>query len=164
MVDRPDWESYFLLIASVVASRSTCLRRRVGAVLVRDRQILSTGYNGAPKNVPHCDEADCLRDSLGIPAGERHEICRGSHAEINAIAQAASAGTATQGCWLYSTHEPCVYCAKALINAGCERITYISAYPDQLAREILRQSGVERAEFPAERLGSDIFIRNMGGM
>lgn len=152
---RPDWDSYFLLIASVVASRSTCLRRKVGAVLVRNQQILSTGYNGAPKNMSHCDEVGCLRERLGVPPGERHEICRGSHAEINAIAQAAAAGTATQGSWLYCTHEPCVYCAKALINSGCERIVFIEPYPDKFAREFLKESGVEAVLYPAEELPTD---------
>lgn len=159
---RPDWDSYFLLIASVVASRSTCVRRNVGAVLVRDRQILSTGYNGAPKNIAHCDEVGCLREKLGVPPGERHEICRGSHAEINAIAQAAAAGTATQGCWLYCTHEPCAYCAKALINSGCERIVFIEPYPDVFAREILKESGAETIIFPAEKLPKDFFTTLRG--
>lgn len=161
---RPDWDSYFLLIASVVASRSTCLRRKVGAVLVRDRQILSTGYNGAPRNTTHCDEAGCLRETLKIPPGERHEICRGSHAEINAIAQAAAAGTATQGCWLYCTHEPCVYCTKALINAGCERVVFIDPYPDDFARKILKESGVEAVAYPAGKLPADTLAIFKGGM
>ena len=100
MTGRPEWDVYFLLMAQVAASRSTCLRRRVGAVLVRDRQILSTGYNGAPRGVSHCEAVGCLREQLGIASGERHEICRGSHAEINAIAQAAAAGTSTAGSWL----------------------------------------------------------------
>ena len=143
MLNRPDWDSYFLMIAKVVASRSTCMRRNVGAVLVNDQQILSTGYNGAPKGIIHCEEAGCLREKLGIPSGERHEICRGSHAEINAIAQAAYAGVATAGCWLYCTHEPCAYCTKALINCGCRRIVYIHPYPDRISREIILQSGIE---------------------
>ncbi|MDO5563100.1 MAG: cytidine/deoxycytidylate deaminase family protein [Synergistaceae bacterium] len=155
--DRPDWDTYFLLIAKVVATRSTCLRRKVGAVLVRDKQILSTGYNGAPKNVSHCDEVGCLREKMGIPSGERHEFCRGSHAEINAIAQAAAAGVATQGCWVYCTHEPCVYCTKALINAGCERIAYIYPYPDDLARSIIKESGVEIIRLDPDKFPEDIF-------
>lgn len=155
---RPDWDSYFILIASVVASRSTCIRRRVGAVLVRDKQILSTGYNGAPKNISHCDEAGCLRNKLNIPAGERHEICRGSHAEINAIAQAAVAGTATRGSWLYCTHEPCAYCAKMLINAGCKRVVFMHPYPDLFAQAILQESGVETVVCVPGKLPTDIFI------
>lgn len=154
---RPDWDSYFLLIARVVSSRSTCLRRKVGAVLVKDRQILSTGYNGAPRGVSHCDEAGCLRERLGIPSGERHEICRGSHAEINAIAQAAAAGVATQGCEVYCTHEPCVYCAKALINAGCTRVVYMYPYPDELASSILKESGVVVAQYDFDSLPKDVF-------
>jgi len=127
---RPGWDSYFMSIAKVVSTRSTCLRRRVGAVLVRDRQIISTGYNGAPKGVPHCEEVGCLREELSVPSGERHEICRGSHAEINAIAQAAAVGSQTAGATLYCTHEPCAFCAKALINAGVVRIVYRKPYPD----------------------------------
>lgn len=140
---RPDWDSYFLTIARVVATRSTCLRRHVGAVIVRNRQIVSTGYNGAPKGVPHCDEVGCLRAELGIPSGERHEICRGSHAEVNAIAQAAAVGVPTEGASLYCTHEPCVFCTKAIINAGITRIVYVHAYPDDLARKLRAESGVE---------------------
>ena len=153
---RPDWDSYFLLIAKVVASRSTCLRRHVGAVLVKDRQILSTGYNGAPKGVSHCEESGCLREKLGIPSGERHEFCRGSHAEINAIAQAAAAGVATQGCVVYCTHEPCVYCAKALINAGCRRVVYLYPYPDELANSILKEAGVEAVHYDPAKLPEDV--------
>ncbi|MCE5201488.1 MAG: cytidine/deoxycytidylate deaminase family protein [Synergistaceae bacterium] len=156
-IQRPDWDSYFLLIAKVVASRSTCLRRKVGAVLVRDKQILSTGYNGAPKGISHCEDVGCMREKLNIPSGERHEICRGSHAEINAIAQAASAGVATQGCWLYCTHEPCVYCTKALINAGCERVVYLYPYLDELARAIMKESGIDAVQFAPEKLQKDIF-------
>lgn len=154
-MSRPDWDTYFLLIAKVVASRSTCLRRHVGAVLVKDKQILSTGYNGAPKNVPHCEVTGCLREKLRIPSGERHEMCRGSHAEINAIAQAAATGVATNGCWIYCTHEPCIYCTKALINAGCTRVVFLHSYPDELARGIMRDSGVEIVHFDRE-LPTDI--------
>lgn len=154
---RPDWDIYFLLIAKVVASRSTCLRRKVGAVLVRDKQILSTGYNGAPKAILHCEEVGCMREKLGIPAGERHEICRGSHAEINAIAQAAATGVATQGCWLYCTHEPCVYCTKALINAGCKRVIYLFPYPDKIARTIMKESGIDIVHISPEQLPNQIF-------
>lgn len=152
-----------MLIASVVASRSTCLRRKVGAVMVRDKQILSTGYNGAPRNITHCDEAGCLREKLNIPSGERHEICRGAHAEINAIAQAAAAGTATQGSWIYCTHEPCVYCAKALINAGCERVIFMNPYPGAFARELLREAGVETGEHQPEELQPGWFTTERGG-
>lgn len=155
--NRPDWDIYFLLIAKAAATRSTCLRRKVGAVLVRDRQILSTGYNGAPRGVTHCAITGCLREKLKIPSGERHEICRGSHAEINAIAQAASVGTATAGAWVYCTHEPCIYCTKAIINAGCEKVFYLYPYPDELARAIMAESGVERIWVDPETLPRDIF-------
>lgn len=157
MKERPDWNTYFLLMARVAASRSTCLRRKVGAVLVRDRQILSTGYNGAPRGVTHCDEAGCLRETLGIASGCRHEICRGSHAEINAIAQAAIAGTSTADSWLYCTHEPCVYCTKALINAGCRKVFFLHPYPDELARAIMAESGVECVYVDPAELPADIF-------
>ncbi len=140
---RPEWDLYFLSIALVVASRSTCLRRRVGAVVVRRGHILSTGYNGAPRGVPHCAEVGCLRQQLAVPSGERHELCRGSHAEINAIVQAAATGTSTEGAEIYSTHEPCVLCTKALINAGIVRMVYAEPYEDALARELRRQAGVE---------------------
>lgn len=148
MTSRPDWDSYFLTIAAVVATRSTCLRRHVGAVLVRERQILSTGYNGAPRRTPHCDEVGCLRESLAIPSGERHEICRGSHAEINAIAQAAAVGVATAGATLYCTHEPCVFCTKALINAAVEKIVYIHPYPDELARRLRAEAAIAVLQLP----------------
>lgn len=146
MASRPDWDSYFLTIASVVATRSTCLRRRVGAVIVRDRQIVSTGYNGAPKGTPHCEEVGCLRAKLSVPSGERHEICRGSHAEINAIAQAAAVGSSTAGGTIYCTHEPCVFCTKAIINAAIERIVFIHPYPDELARRLREESGLAVAQ------------------
>jgi dCMP deaminase len=141
--DRPDWTDYFMSIASVVASRSTCLRRQVGAVIVRGRHIVSTGYNGAPRGVRHCTVVGCLREELGVPSGERHEICRGSHAEINAIVQAAATGSSTEGAELYCTHEPCSFCTKAIINAGIHRIVFASPYPDPLARTLREEAGVE---------------------
>ena len=132
-----------MMTAAVSATRGTCLRRKVGAVIVRDLQIISTGYNGAPKGLPHCSEVGCLRDKLGIPSGERHEICRGSHAEINAIAQAAAVGTRTEGAVLYCTHEPCSFCTKAIINAGIRRIVFVYPYPDALASEMRSQASLE---------------------
>jgi dCMP deaminase len=140
---RPDWDSYFMSIADVVSTRSTCLRRKVGAVIVRDRQIISTGYNGAPKGVPHCADVGCLREQLSIPPGERHEMCRGSHAEINAIAQAAAVGSSTAGATLYCTHEPCSFCAKAIINAGIVRLVFREPYPDELSRKLRKEAGLE---------------------
>ena len=143
MVKRPSWDQYFMEIAELVSSRSTCLRRQVGAVLVRDKHIISTGYNGAPRGVTHCLDMGCLRQQLGIPSGERHEMCRGTHAEQNAIIQAALHGVSTSGATLYCTHQPCILCAKMLINAGVETIVFRGAYPDKLALELVNEAGVE---------------------
>jgi dCMP deaminase len=123
-------------IARLVASRATCLRRQIGAVLVKDKHILTTGYNGAPKSVPHCLVTGCLRQQLQIPSGERHEICRAVHAEQNAIIQAALHGISTDGSTLYCTASPCSQCAKMLLNAGIRRIVFETMYPDQLASEL----------------------------
>lgn len=136
-MERPDWDSYFMEIAQVVSKRSTCLRRSVGAVLVKDRQILATGYNGTPKGFPHCEEVGCLREQLHVPSGTKHELCRGIHAEQNAIIQAAVHGASTKGATIYCTHQPCVVCAKILINAGVKRIVYANPYPDKLAQEMM---------------------------
>jgi dCMP deaminase len=130
-------------IAELVSSRSTCLRRQVGAVLVRDKHIIATGYNGAPRGITHCMEAGCLREKLGIPSGERHEMCRGTHAEQNAIIQAALHGVSTAGSTLYCTHQPCILCAKMLINAGVERVVFQGNYPDGLAVELMNEAGIE---------------------
>jgi len=140
---RPTWDEYFCEITRQVAKRSTCLRRNVGAVIVKDRRILSTGYNGAPRGLPHCEETDCLRQQLGIPSGQRQEICRALHAEQNAIIQAALHGVAIAGSTIYVTHQPCVTCAKMIINAGIERIVCLSTYPDDLALEMLEAAGVQ---------------------
>jgi dCMP deaminase len=130
-------------ITSRVSQRATCLRRKVGAILVKDKKILTTGYNGAPAGLVHCEEVGCLRDRLGVPRGERHELCRGTHAEQNAIIQAASFGVSIKGATLYSTHFPCVLCTKMLINAGVKRVVYLEGYPDELANEMIQESGVE---------------------
>lgn len=143
MVARPSWEQYFMDIAMLVSSRSTCLRRQVGAVLVRDKHIIATGYNGAPRGVAHCLEVGCLREKLGIPSGERHEMCRGTHAEQNAIIQAALHGVSTQGATLYCTHQPCILCAKMLINAGVEMVVFQGEYPDALAVELMNEAGLK---------------------
>jgi dCMP deaminase len=137
-------------MARVVASRSTCLRRHVGAVLVRDKRILATGYNGAPSGLPHCEEVGCLRDQMHIPPGERVELCRGLHAEQNAIIQGALHGVSLQGSVLYCTTQPCVTCAKMLINAGVGRVVYQGDYPDRLALELLMQAGVELVRVPQQ--------------
>jgi dCMP deaminase len=135
---RPGWDEYFMTIAADVARRSTCLRRQVGAILVVDRRLLATGYNGAPSDVPHCSETGCLRDQMAVPSGERHELCRGLHAEQNAIIQAAKHGVRIDGATLYTTHHPCSMCAKMAINAGVQRIVCLHDYPDDLGKAMLR--------------------------
>jgi dCMP deaminase len=140
---RPTWPEYFMSIAKLVATRSTCLRRKVGAVLVKDKRILATGYNGAPTGIRHCKDTGCLRETLKVKAGERHELCRGLHAEQNVIIQAAYYGAVSKGTTLYSTHMPCIICSKMLINAGVEKIVYLDGYPDPLAEEILSEANIE---------------------
>ncbi|HOK07195.1 MAG TPA: dCMP deaminase family protein [Syntrophales bacterium] len=142
MAARPEWDRYFLDIAELVATRSTCLRRRVGAVLVRERRILATGYNGAPTGLRHCLEIGCLREQQGVPSGERHELCRGLHAEQNAIIQAALHGVSVKGAHLYCTNHPCVICAKMIINAGIRAVIIADGYGDALAEEILKEARV----------------------
>lgn len=139
---RPGWDAYFMDIVDLVSRRSTCLRRAVGAGLVRDKRILATGYNGAPSKLQHCLEIGCLRDQLHVPSGERHELCRGLHAEQNAIIQAALHGVSAKGSTLYCTHHPCVICAKMIINAGVARIVIRDSYSDQLAADMLREAGI----------------------
>lgn len=136
-------------IARLVASRSTCLRRQVGAVIVKDKNVLATGYNGTPKGISHCDRQGCLREKLGVPSGERHELCRGLHAEQNAIIQAAKHGVNITAGTLYCTNAPCVICAKMLINAGLKKIVYLEGYPDQLATDLLRESALEIEQYLA---------------
>jgi dCMP deaminase len=143
---RPDWDEYFLKIADLVSERSTCLRRRVGAVLVKEKRILSTGYNGAPSGVPHCLEVGCLREKMRIPSGERHELCRGLHAEQNAIIQAAYHGVSVKDSILYVTCHPCSVCAKMIINAGIRKVIISQGYPDSLAATMLKEGGVEVIE------------------
>lgn len=132
-----------MTIADDVSRRSTCLRRRVGAILVVDRRLLATGYNGAPSGVPHCDETGCLREQMAVPSGERHELCRGLHAEQNAIIQAAKHGVRIDGATLYTTLHPCSMCAKMAINAGVRRIVCREDYPDDLGKTLLSQGGVQ---------------------
>ena len=128
-------------IARVVATRATCLRRHVGAVLVKNRQILATGYNGAPRGIAHCAEVGCLRERLHVPSGERHELCRGLHAEQNAIIQAAYHGVQICGAEMYCTHQPCVLCAKMIVNAGIEALYYAGDYPDELSLQVFEEAG-----------------------
>ncbi len=142
-MSRPTWDEYFLEIAKLVASRSTCVRRQVGTVLVKDNRVLATGYNGAPSQLPHCYDVGCLREKMGVPPGERHELCRGLHAEQNALIQAAYHGVSVRGAVLYSTHFPCVICTKMLINAGIKKVIYLEGYPDDLSEQMLREAAIE---------------------
>ena len=141
-MSRPSWDEYFMTITGHVADRATCVRRKVGAVLVKDKRILATGYNGAPAGLAHCDEVGCLREQLGIPSGTQHELCRGIHAEQNAVIQAARHGISIDGATAYCTHQPCVLCAKILINAGVVSIVFREAYPDPLAEQMLAEAGI----------------------
>jgi dCMP deaminase len=150
--ERLSWNSYFMEIARLVGQRSTCIRRKVGAVIVRDKHILATGYNGAPKGLAHCTQVGCLREELGIPSGERVEICRGIHAEQNALVQAARFGISLEGGTCYCTLQPCVTCSKLLINAGIKKIYYIEGYADKLGGEMLAQAGVDLIQIdPAQQ-------------
>ena len=146
-MERPSLDEYFMEIASVVATRSTCLRHQVGAVLVREKRILSTGYNGAPMGLPHCLEVGCRREN--VESGYRHELCRAVHAEQNAIIQAAIHGVSTTGATLYCTHQPCILCAKIIINSQIRRVVYGNPYPDDEALRFLEQAGVEVAMIPS---------------
>ena len=139
---RPSWDEYFLEVAVLVSKRSTCLRRYVGAVLVKDKKILATGYNGAPSGVQHCIDIGCLREKLNIPSGQRHELCRGLHAEQNVILQAALHGISTKGSDLYVTNQPCIICAKMLINAGIKEIIISDGYPDEMSAKFLKEAKV----------------------
>ena len=147
---RPSWDQYFMEIAALVAKRSTCLRRAVGAILVKDKRILATGYNGAPSGVRHCSEVGCLRETLQVASGERHELCRGIHAEQNAIIQAAYHGVPIQGASLYCTNLPCSICTKMLINAGIRTIYYRSGYADELSRDLLEEAEIEVIQLSKE--------------
>jgi len=151
---RPTWDAYFMAITRLVAQRSTCTRRAVGAVLVRNKRLLSTGYNGAPSGIRHCAETGCLRQQLKVPSGQRHELCRGIHAEQNAIIQAAYYGVSINGADLYCTNLPCSICARMIINAGIARICYAEGYTDQLSVQMLDEADIplikieERDEVP----------------
>jgi len=140
---RPDIDEYFLKIASVVAERSTCRRHHIGAVAVRDKHILTTGYNGAPSGLKDCLELGCLRDELNIPSGERHEICRGIHAEQNVIIQAALHGISLEESTIYCTHTPCVLCAKMLVNAKIKRFVSFGRYSDDTFIDLFREASIE---------------------
>lgn len=139
---RPNWDNYFMEMAEVAEKRSTCTRRSVGAVITKDNRIMATGYNGVPTGIKHCAERGCLREQLNVPSGQRHELCRGLHAEQNAIIQAAHLGQSIAGGTLYCTTQPCVICAKMIINAGIRRIVIKQGYPDELSLEMLSEAGL----------------------
>ncbi|NVL90161.1 MAG: cytidine deaminase [Desulfobacterales bacterium] len=145
-MSRPSWKEYFMDIASLVAKRATCRRRRVGAVAVRDKRILASGYNGAPAGLPHCLDIGCLRDELDVPSGERHELCRGLHAEQNVIIQAAYHGVSIKEATIYCTNLPCSICSKMIINAGIREIIYQDGYADPMSKEMLTAAGVKLAQ------------------
>lgn len=143
LLKRPDWDEYFMGIAHLVSQRASCIRRKVGAVVVKDKRILSTGYNGAPTGVKHCDQTGCLRQKLDVPSGQRHELCRGLHAEQNSFLQAALHGVSVRDSMMYITVTPCIICAKMIINAGIKEIVIEGNYPDEMAMEFLEEAGVK---------------------
>lgn len=147
---RPSWDAYFMQMAELVRSRSSCLRRGVGAVIVKDNRVIASGYNGAPKGIAHCEETGCLRQQMNVPSGQRHELCRGLHAEQNAIIQAACLGVSIEGATLYCTTQPCVICTKMLINAGIKRVVITESYPDELAEKMIKEAGIQVDIYKAE--------------
>ncbi|WP_457572554.1 deoxycytidylate deaminase [Desulfovulcanus sp.] len=142
-MERISWNEYYMRIAHLVAERSTCLRRKVGAIAVKEKRILATGYNGAPAGLAHCLDIGCLREQLKIPSGQRHELCRGLHAEQNVIIQAAVHGVSIAGATIYCTTQPCLICTKMLINCGITTIYFAEGYPDDLAQEMLKEAGIK---------------------
>jgi dCMP deaminase len=147
MSDRPSVDEYFMEIAQVVAKRSTCLRNKVGAIVVKDKRILSTGYNGAPRGLEHCLSIGCVRDKMKIESGTRHEVCRAVHAEQNAIIQCAIHGASTEGATVYCTHQPCILCTKIMINAGVRRVVFSQGYPDEESLSYLGEAGIDVVRF-----------------
>ncbi len=148
---RPDWDEYFMSMVYLISRRSTCIRRRVGAVIVKRNQILATGYNGVPSGIEHCcEQGGCLRQKLSVPSGQRHELCRGLHAEQNAIIQAAVHGASIDDGILYCTTMPCIVCAKMLINAGIKKVVYSEGYKDELAIEMMNQANILIQHYPFE--------------
>ncbi|MBA7672359.1 hypothetical protein ES703_80535 [subsurface metagenome] len=144
VIQRPEIDNYFMSIAIMVSSRSTCLRRRIGSVIVKGKQIVSTGYNGAPQGMPHCLDIGCARE--GVPSGERSELCRGAHAEQNAINFSARFGISIESATVYTTHLPCSWCSKSIINVGIRRVVFLHDYPDPGSKEILRLINIVRVK------------------
>jgi dCMP deaminase len=150
-MERPSNDEYFMEMAQLVSSRSTCLRRKVGAVIVKEKRVLSTGYNGSPKGTKHCEELGCIRVKMNVPSGTRHELCRGVHAEQNAVTQAAYFGVSVDGATIYTTTYPCSMCAKILINAGIKEIIYSEGYADDLSKDLLQEAGIKLREYVPEK-------------
>lgn len=142
LMERPDNDEYFMEMAVLISKRSTCLRRRVGAVIVKDKRVLSTGYNGSPKGTRHCEELGCIREQMKIPSGTRHELCRGVHAEQNAIIQAAYFGVSVKDSTIYTTTFPCSMCAKILINAGVKEVVYAEGYEDDMSKKLFEETNI----------------------
>lgn len=143
ILERESWDDYFKRLSKVIAERSTCIHRKVGALIVKDKRILATGYNQPPSGFPHCDQISCIRDDLNIPSGKNQEICYGLHAEQNALMQAAKFGISTEGATIYVTHKPCSVCARLIINAGIKRVVYIDGYPDPLTDFFFQKCNIE---------------------
>jgi len=143
LTKRPTWDEYFGDIAKLVSKRSTCLRRKVGAVIVKERRLLATGYNGTPSGIIHCERRGCIRAEMGIPSGQRHELCNGLHAEQNALLQASLHGVSVSGAILYCTTQPCIICVKMIINAGIKEIALLEGYPDKLAKVFLKEAKIK---------------------
>ena len=157
---RKSWDQYFMEMALLVGGRSTCLRRPVGAVVVKEKRVLSTGYNGAPAGLPHCRETGCLREQMKVPSGQKHELCRGIHAEQNAVVQAARFGVKIKNSTVYTTTYPCVICIKILINAGINRVVYLGQYRDSLSEQMLvEESKIELVAYDPEQL--DDYFKDM---
>jgi len=150
-MERPSNDEYFMEMAQLVSTRSTCMRRKVGAVIVKEKRVLSTGYNGSPKGTKHCEELGCIRVKLNVPSGTRHELCRGVHAEQNAVTQAAYFGISVDGATIYTTTYPCSMCAKILINAGIKEIVYSEGYADDLSKDLLEEVGMIIREYKPQK-------------
>ena len=150
-MNRPDNDEYFMEMAFLVSKRSTCLRRRVGAVIVRDKHVISTGYNGSPRGTKHCEELGCIRQQMNIPSGTRHELCRGVHAEQNAITQAAYFGTSVANATIYTTTFPCSMGAKILINAGITEVVYADGYVDDLSKKLFAETNIKVREYKLDK-------------
>ena len=144
---RPSWDEYFMELVDTIKKRSTCIRRQVGAIIVKDNRILTTGYNGAPSGLHHCIDMGCIREKLGVPSGERHELCRALHAEQNAMIQASKYGINIDGATIYITTQPCMICAKMIINAGIKRVVYSGDYPDEMSINILNEASIELLKY-----------------